>query len=325
VTHVTHAAHSAQRRVGDAAWAVLPSVGACPTRRAQVILPGICEFDGRLSVLHYRGRVRLFARANLHVRSGARHVQTTSSADGATGWAPFELMRFGGVAAGHAENNIYFVLPVAWSVARTDGARDGGAGRDGAGREGAGRESAGREGEDALLGLFPAVLVGSGGGLYMSASYDGVQWAACAPHTGPPTEPALQTRTAASASEGCSIWFAERAADDRWGMLTLRCAGHASCSTRLLTTGARPTIRWRCAATGRARRARCMSSTGWRPSDAYTLVRSLLGIASMSSPERGSTTSCGRRWAPFSNSSSWCLLYPCFCKRLYVFTTWRPR
>ena len=98
----------------------------------RVIKPGVCEFDGRLSTVQFRGRHWLFARANLHPRGGARHVQVTSSQDGLTNWSNFEVLEFDGVEAGQAENNIYFLLPV---VLR----------------------------ERMLLGLFPGVINGAGG------------------------------------------------------------------------------------------------------------------------------------------------------------------
>ena len=67
-----------------------------------------CEFDGRLSLVHHRGALRLFARANLweNARSGGRWVQTTTSADGGSSWARWEPLRIGGVLAGRAD--VYF-------------------------------------------------------------------------------------------------------------------------------------------------------------------------------------------------------------------------
>lgn len=119
--------------------------------RKDVIAPGFCEFDGRLAVVRFAQRYWLYARANLHPRSGARHVQVSSSIDGKGGWTPFELLTIHGVPAGQPESNIYFWLPLKWS-------------------------------DDVLLALLPAVLnAGSaaerrGGGIFWSASRDGVRW-----------------------------------------------------------------------------------------------------------------------------------------------------
>ena len=52
--------------------------------------PGTCEFDGRLSLAHFRGRFWLFARANL-ASTGQRFVQVTSSTDSLE-WLPFQLI-----------------------------------------------------------------------------------------------------------------------------------------------------------------------------------------------------------------------------------------
>lgn len=66
-----------------------------------------CEFDGKLSSVVWRGETWLFARANLAL-CGARGVQATRSADGVRGWAPWERLRFDGVPAGTAGENVYF-------------------------------------------------------------------------------------------------------------------------------------------------------------------------------------------------------------------------
>lgn len=118
------------------------------TTNRHYILPGTCEFDGRFSLALHAGRLHLFARANLHPVGGARHVQLSrrdARARGSGSWGPFETLHFDGVVAGAAENNIYFLLPVAWRPS-------------------------------VLLGLFPAVLEGRGGGLFWSVSRDAIHW-----------------------------------------------------------------------------------------------------------------------------------------------------
>ena len=62
---------------------------------------GACEFDGRLSIAHFRGRYWLYARANLGA-TGQRHVQVTSSADGRI-WSPFELLTLAGYTPSHGD------------------------------------------------------------------------------------------------------------------------------------------------------------------------------------------------------------------------------
>jgi hypothetical protein len=65
----------------------------------------------RLSLLHFKGRFLLYARANPATHS-QRFVQMTSSAD-TVAWDPFRMIALDGYA--HAEGNIYFfsaqVLP----------------------------------------------------------------------------------------------------------------------------------------------------------------------------------------------------------------------
>lgn len=70
-----------------------------------------CEFDGRLSVVHFRGTYRLYARANLRegVLAGGRFVQTISSADpmaSASSWEKWEPIRVMGLRAD--EVDVYF-------------------------------------------------------------------------------------------------------------------------------------------------------------------------------------------------------------------------
>lgn len=131
-----------------------------------------CEFDGKLSVVAYRGQLLLFARANLHDPGGARHVQVARSQDGGRSFSRFRLLEIDGVDGRDASSNIYY-----FNVQR----RAGGAARDAA------NDAAG------LVALFPAVFgrkcaspASAGeqgcmrGGVYMSRSTDaeGVHWSA---------------------------------------------------------------------------------------------------------------------------------------------------
>lgn len=82
------------------------------TRRGQMRAAGCierrpdfkkCEFDGRFSVVAYRGRFFVYARANLNPEGGGRFVQVTSTPLEALvcprpKWAPFRLVSF---APGH--------------------------------------------------------------------------------------------------------------------------------------------------------------------------------------------------------------------------------
>ena len=64
------------------------------------VSPGTCEFDGKLSVVLWRGRLLLYARAN-PAAYGQRFVQVaTSTYRGVensstceTRWSPFEMIR----------------------------------------------------------------------------------------------------------------------------------------------------------------------------------------------------------------------------------------
>ena len=63
-----------------------------------------CEFDGRLTLVHFGGEYLLYARANTGLR-GQRFVQLTRSVD-ATAWSPFELISIDGYS--YERGNIYF-------------------------------------------------------------------------------------------------------------------------------------------------------------------------------------------------------------------------
>lgn len=127
-----------------------------------------CEFDGRFASVRHRGRTLLYARANMARDGGARHVQVTSSADGVSGWAPWQLVNISGAPLPvPAASNIYF-----FAVAPA----------------GLGGRLA-----DALVALYPAALAGGGAGVFLSASRDGVHWSA--PSLMAPAAEVVESRT----------------------------------------------------------------------------------------------------------------------------------
>ena len=84
------------------------------TRREVTSRPdGVCGFDGKLSLVHHRGRFLIYARANLQMRGG-RFLQLARTERGAGPSGPFgkfELIRLSGReddARWRATSNIYF-------------------------------------------------------------------------------------------------------------------------------------------------------------------------------------------------------------------------
>ena len=69
---------------------------------------GICNFDGRLSLVRFQRRFMLFARSNIKSLGGGRHVQVaTSSSDDAHGpWGAFALLSIEGYDP-NGPGNIY--------------------------------------------------------------------------------------------------------------------------------------------------------------------------------------------------------------------------
>lgn len=68
-----------------------------------------CEFDGRLSLVHFRGTFRMYARSNLRegALAGGRFVQTSSSKDASHGsWTKWEPLQIEAVPSGSAD--VYF-------------------------------------------------------------------------------------------------------------------------------------------------------------------------------------------------------------------------
>lgn len=86
-------------------WAFDPHTWTAPRLLVSAVHPGCvdnrlragygagCEYDGRVALVHHRGRYLLFTRANLDECQGrgGRFVQVTSSADTVT-WSPFSLV-----------------------------------------------------------------------------------------------------------------------------------------------------------------------------------------------------------------------------------------
>ena len=69
---------------------------------------GVCEYDGKVSVVHLRGRYHLFVRANLKVRGGRWMQVASSEADDPFGpYLPFQLLQMRGYDE-NAAGNVYF-------------------------------------------------------------------------------------------------------------------------------------------------------------------------------------------------------------------------
>ena len=118
----------------------------CVDRRLRTGYRG-CEYDGRLSVVHFRGRHWLYARANLRecAPTGGRFVHVATSVD-ARQWSPFQLLTIDGY---HPDSgDIYFFAAQRSPVD-----------------------------DDSLLALFP-LSQPAGGCIAAAFSADGVRWTA---------------------------------------------------------------------------------------------------------------------------------------------------
>ena len=60
----------------------------------RTLYPNKCSFDGRLTMVHFKGQLLLYARANMH-RHGQRYVHVTISRDNGFTWSPFRCARAG--------------------------------------------------------------------------------------------------------------------------------------------------------------------------------------------------------------------------------------
>jgi len=111
-----------------------------------------CLYDGLLGYAYHNGRHMLYARANMAKRGGARFVQVTSSVLADSKWDRFKLLNISGVIGTLPSTNIYYfrVAPLGLSAAAM--------GTDRA----------------ILVALYPAVL--GFGAIFLSLSYDGIQW-----------------------------------------------------------------------------------------------------------------------------------------------------
>ena len=109
-----------------------------------------CEFDGRLSLVHHKGRWLLFARANPTER-GNRYVQVTQSSDGLRTWSPFKMLEMRDYR--FTDGDMYFFLVFNNPV----NARS-------------------------LVAIFPLLQYGVGGScIGIAASSDGIRWSPIAP------------------------------------------------------------------------------------------------------------------------------------------------
>lgn len=173
--------------------------------------PGVCEFDGKLSVVRWKGGLLLFARANLHHTGGFRHVQVARSSDGGRTWGPFSLVAFDGynytsAAECDAHNIYYFEVHADGDrlIAVYPGTVGGGHGcAHGGHAEGTGERS------------HHGNAVGRHG-LFISASADGYHWSE--------PERLLESK----------LQFEGRTADHPAGMLRLPSEGQNSSVLRLL-------------------------------------------------------------------------------------------
>ena len=111
------------------------------------VITGVCEFDGRLSLVSFRGELLLFSRSN-PAAHGSRHVQVTRSSNDGDTWSPFEQLRLSGYDGG---GDIYFF------GVQVNPAHD-----------------------HSLLAIFPLVHR-MRGCVAMSASLDGVRWTRATP------------------------------------------------------------------------------------------------------------------------------------------------
>lgn len=111
-----------------------------------------CQFDGKLAVVRFKGRVWLYARSNLLRDGGARHVQCASRPvkPGRAGmaWSRFSQIEIEGYRRGEKRNNLYY-----FSVLRIPSR------------------------PNFLAAVFPAAIEGEGG-VYWSTSFDGLKWSA---------------------------------------------------------------------------------------------------------------------------------------------------
>lgn len=124
------------------------SHSGCVERREHSAVCGqACEYDGRLSLVSFKGTLLLYTRANPKSH-GSRHVQVTRSIDDGKTWLPFEQISIDGYSGG---GDIYF-FGVQINPAHAD----------------------------SLVAVFPMVhrLRGCIG---LTASTDGVRWTRIAP------------------------------------------------------------------------------------------------------------------------------------------------
>ena len=127
-------------------WRYLNSVSSHRVNASKCIekrLPYLdnCEFDSKMSIVKFKNRYHIFARANM--KSEVRFVQTTSSNDLKT-WKPFQLISMKHIDPSQAIN-LYFMNVENWNKTH-------------------------------LIGLFPSVFSKQTAGIFASFSQNGLVW-----------------------------------------------------------------------------------------------------------------------------------------------------
>jgi hypothetical protein len=101
-----------------------------------------CKLDSKFSLAHLNETLHLYIRANMNAGGGSRHVQHTQSHDGGITWTNFQAIQLHNYTL-DKNNNIYLFDATVKN--------------------------------DTLVARFPAVF-GEDGGIYQSASEDGLHW-----------------------------------------------------------------------------------------------------------------------------------------------------
>ena len=118
-----------------------------------------CEFDGRFSLIHFRGRFLLYARANVP----SRFVQITHS-DDLKEWSPFQLIDIEGAKPDKMKNELPTFLKAEHAIAMYF------------------LTAAVMEKDEWIAGYFPGIISRSSGeivseGVHITSSKDGFHWA----------------------------------------------------------------------------------------------------------------------------------------------------
>ena len=119
---------------------------------------GACEFDGRFSLIHFRGRFLLYARANVP----SRFVQITHS-DDLKEWSPFQLIDIEGAKPDKMKNELPTFLKAEHEIAMYF------------------LTAAVMEKDEWIAGYFPGFIEGASlrlqsAGVHITWSKDGLNW-----------------------------------------------------------------------------------------------------------------------------------------------------